>query len=116
MALRKVAWVFDTSKVSGVTAASRLARAERTEGQKALYMGYANMPTAIGWAYGSLLAGDLYDRMGDKANLALRYLGEHGAAVTGVTRTDAMVASVIRVTVSLNRAAVQLARESGEEQ
>ncbi len=62
------------------------------EGQKALYMGYANMPTAIGWAYGSLLAGDLYDKMGDKANLALRYLGEHGAAVAGVTRTDAMVA------------------------
>jgi MFS family permease len=61
------------------------------EGQKALYMGYANMPTAIGWAYGSLLAGDLYDKMGDKANLALRYLGEHGGAA-GVARTDAMKA------------------------
>ena len=56
------------------------------EGQKALYMGYANMPTAIGWAYGSLLAGDLYDKMGDKANLALRYLGEHGGSAAGVAR------------------------------
>ena len=41
-------------------------------------MGYANMPTAIGWAYGSFLAGDLYGKMGEKAGLALRYLNEHG--------------------------------------
>jgi MFS family permease len=47
------------------------------EGQKALYMGYANIPLAIGWGYGSLLGGSVYDRMGDKANLALRYLAEH---------------------------------------
>jgi len=31
-------------------------------------------------------------------------------------RTDAMVAATLRVTVTLNRAAVQLVRESGEEQ
>ena len=43
-------------------------------------MGYANMPTAIGWAYGSFLGGQIYDRMGDKANLALRYLAEHQPA------------------------------------
>jgi hypothetical protein len=59
------------------------------EGQKALYMGYANMPTAIGWAYGSLLGGQIYDRQGDKANLALRYLADHHQ-ITGVERTQAM--------------------------
>jgi hypothetical protein len=59
------------------------------EGQKALYMGYANMPTAIGWAYGSFLGGQIYENMGDKANLAIRYLQEH-AGVTGVERTVAM--------------------------
>lgn len=59
-------------------------------GQKALYMGYANMPTAIGWAYGSFLGGQLYDSMGDKANLALRYLKEHGGLDVGVDRTAAM--------------------------
>ncbi len=48
------------------------------EGQKALYMGYANMPTAIGWAIGSLMAGHIYENQGDKANLALRYLAEQG--------------------------------------
>jgi len=60
------------------------------EGEKALYMGYANMPTAIGWAYGSFLGGELYDRMGDKANLALRWLSDHGGVAAGVDRTNAL--------------------------
>ena len=60
------------------------------EGQKGLYMGYANMPIAIGWAYGSVLGGQIYDSMGDKANLALRYLKEHGGHDVGVDRTAAM--------------------------
>jgi len=60
------------------------------EGQKALYMGYANMPQAIGWAYGSFLGGQIYDSMGDKANLALRYLKDHGGLDVGVDRTAAM--------------------------
>ncbi len=59
-------------------------------GEKGLYMGYANMPTAIGWAYGSFLGGQVYDSMGDKANLALRYLHEHGGLDAGVDRTAAM--------------------------
>ncbi len=58
------------------------------EGQKALYMGYANMPTAIGWAYGSFMGGQIYDRMGDKANLAIRYLATKGVAEAD--RTKAM--------------------------
>jgi MFS family permease len=59
------------------------------EGQKALYMGYVNMPVAIGWAFGSLMAGHIYERMGDKANLALRYLSEHGMDLN-VDRPQAM--------------------------
>lgn len=62
------------------------------EGKKGLYMGYANMPTAIGWAYGSFLAGDLYGKMGEKAGLALRWLGENGGVPAGVDRTTAMEA------------------------
>jgi POT family proton-dependent oligopeptide transporter len=60
------------------------------EGEKALYMGYANMPTAIGWAYGSFAGGQIYDTMGDKANLAMRWLGEHKGMTQGVERTHAM--------------------------
>ena len=44
--------------------------------QKALYMGYANIPLAIGWGYGSYFGGHLYQRAGEKAGLALRYLAE----------------------------------------
>ncbi|MCM2272655.1 MAG: MFS transporter [candidate division Zixibacteria bacterium] len=47
------------------------------EGQKGLYMGYANIPNAIGWFIGSYVAGTVYDKMGDKANLAIRYLADN---------------------------------------
>lgn len=59
------------------------------DGQKGLYMGYANIPQGIGWAVGSLFAGSVYDRMGDKANLAMRYLAENHS-ITDVERTSAM--------------------------
>lgn len=59
------------------------------EGKKALYMGYANMPLAIGWAYGSFMGGQVYDKMGDKANLALKYLAENSGITSGVDRTGA---------------------------
>lgn len=59
------------------------------EGQKGLYMGYANIPQGIGWAVGSLFAGSVYDRMGDKANLAIDYLAVNHN-LTGIERPDAM--------------------------
>jgi POT family proton-dependent oligopeptide transporter len=39
-------------------------------------MGYASIPYAFGWGYGSFLAGQIYGRTGEKAGLALRYLSE----------------------------------------
>ncbi|RPH92793.1 MFS transporter, partial [candidate division KSB1 bacterium] len=56
------------------------------EGQKALYMGYANIPLAIGWGYGAYRGGQIYDAMGDKANLALRYLSEHFHITPGLSK------------------------------
>jgi len=61
------------------------------EGEKALYMGYANIPLAIGWAYGSFLAGNVYDKMGDKANLAIRYLAENYNITENIARPEAMI-------------------------
>jgi dipeptide/tripeptide permease len=59
------------------------------KGKKALYMGYANIPQGIGWALGSIYAGDVYARLGEKANLAIDYLSkEYG--ITGVERPEAM--------------------------
>jgi POT family proton-dependent oligopeptide transporter len=39
-------------------------------------MGYANIPLALGWGYGSYAGGQIYERAGEKAGLALRYLSE----------------------------------------
>ncbi|MCK6504616.1 MFS transporter [Myxococcota bacterium] len=46
------------------------------KGQEGLFMGYANVPVAIGWISGSIFAGSRYEEQGDKANLARRYLVE----------------------------------------
>ena len=46
------------------------------KGQEGTFMGYANMPVAIGWILGSIGAGAWYEANGDKKNLALRYMNE----------------------------------------
>jgi POT family proton-dependent oligopeptide transporter len=59
------------------------------EGKKGLYMGFANMPNGLGWAIGSLYAGNVYEQLGEKANLAVRYL-DSNYGLPGVDRTVAM--------------------------
>jgi hypothetical protein len=44
------------------------------KGQEGLYMGYANVPVALGWIFGSLFAGNRYEAIGDKVNLARAHL------------------------------------------
>lgn len=53
------------------------------KGKKALYLGYVNIPIAIGQAAGAKLAGWRYGLTGEKATLALRYLAEKTSFVTG---------------------------------
>ncbi len=67
--------------------------------QKALYMGYANIPIAIGWGYGSFIGGQIYERAGEKAGLALRYLSE----VLQVTDLPARPQAFARLTEALGR-------------
>lgn len=54
-------------------------------GKKALYLGYVNIPVAIGPSIGAKIVGALYGSRGEKATLALRYLAEktdrHGPGV-----------------------------------
>lgn len=45
-------------------------------GKKALYLGYVNATTGIGWSLGSIIAGTMYEEGGDKVVLARRYLTE----------------------------------------
>lgn len=46
--------------------------------KKALYLGYVNATTGIGWSLGSLIAGTMYEEGGDKVVLARRHLVETG--------------------------------------
>ncbi|WP_394844702.1 MFS transporter [Pendulispora brunnea] len=63
-------------------------------GEEALYMGFTGAPAAIGVTSATYAGGFLYDRISDKANLALRYLGEHHLltpeVLATITRTQAM--------------------------
>jgi hypothetical protein len=55
------------------------------KGKKALYLGYVNIPVALGQAGGAKLAGWQYGRNGERAVLAMKYLAEktnHHAAGT----------------------------------
>jgi MFS family permease len=53
------------------------------KGKKALYLGYVNIPIALGQGLGALIGGSLYGAWGEKATLSIRYLNErtdyHGA-------------------------------------
>ncbi len=42
--------------------------------KKALYMGYSNIPFAVGWSAANFLGGPLYESLSDKHALARRYL------------------------------------------
>jgi MFS family permease len=53
--------------------------------KKALYMGYSNMPFAIGWFFGNIFGGFWYEEFSSKYNLARRYLVEQ----VGVARDAA---------------------------
>jgi len=46
--------------------------------KKAIYMGYSNIPFAIGWAGGNILSGPIYDMFSRRAVLSGRYLVENG--------------------------------------
>ena len=60
-------------------------------GKKGLYLGYINATGGIGWALGSVIAGDMYEQGGDKVVLARRYLtdelGQGAEAVAALEKT-----------------------------
>jgi MFS family permease len=62
--------------------------------KKALYMGYSNIPFAVGWAGANFIGGPLYDHLSDKFQLARDYLvtelGRNADAVAELTKTEVM--------------------------
>lgn len=61
--------------------------------KKALYMGYSNIPFAVGWASGSVIGGILYEKLGSKINLARRYMVEHLGMDPGRVMSDEQLPS-----------------------
>lgn len=58
-------------------------------GKQGQYMGYVNFTVGIGWSIGSVVAGELYQKGGDKIVLARRYLEEQiGMASEKVAAID----------------------------
>lgn len=62
--------------------------------KKALYMGYSNIPSAIGWAGTNFVGGVLYQHLADKVELAQRHLigacGMNEEAVMALGRGEVM--------------------------
>lgn len=48
--------------------------------KKAIYMGFSNIPFAVGWAVGNLLSGFLYEAFSSKAVFAIKWLNGKGIA------------------------------------
>ncbi len=64
--------------------------------KKALYMGYSNIPFAIGWAAGNGIGGRMYQAMSSKFDLARQYMIDHlgmaKEAVEGMENGDVLPA------------------------
>ncbi|MDP8208685.1 MAG: MFS transporter [Candidatus Electryonea clarkiae] len=73
--------------------------------KKAVYMGYSNIPFAIGWGVGNAVSGVLYEKLGSKINFARQYLveqlGMSEASVADIPREKVMdtMASMMNGTV-----------------
>ena len=48
------------------------------EDKKAIYMGFSNIPFAIGWGVGNIISGPLYKLLSSKSVLATKFLVENG--------------------------------------
>jgi len=77
--------------------------------KKALYMGYSNMPFAIGWFFGNLFGGFWYQAFSSKYDLAKRYLVDQAdmarAAADKLSNDDALAAVAQHVTGSVEKLA-----------
>ncbi len=62
--------------------------------KKALYMGYSNIPWAVGWSGANFVGGPLYEFLADKHALARRYLidvvGQDAATIRGLSKGEVL--------------------------
>ncbi len=73
------------------------------EDKKALYMGYSNVPFAVGWAGGNAVGGILYEKLASKTVLARRYMVDQLDMDPAFVLNDALL-PVDRVMTTLSTA------------
>ena len=56
--------------------------------KKAIYMGFSNMPFAIGWAFGNFLSGPLYDVLSSKKLIGVQWAKQHGITTHSYTELN----------------------------
>lgn len=76
--------------------------------KKALYMGYGEVPSGLGWALGSLFAGNFYEHHGDKVNFARHWLETNGGmtaeAVKAIPKEKVMETLAAKMNVTIPQA------------
>ena len=69
--------------------------------KKALYMGYSNIPFAIGWAAGNTVGGYLYESMANKYKLAREFLTDQfGVSANFTSNSDMLPNTQVMETVA----------------
>ena len=71
-------------------------------GKKGLYLGYVNIPIGVGVGLGSMIAGVVYDHYGEKAGLALKYLGANTELVGRAAQSTDWSDSLARIPTIIN--------------
>jgi dipeptide/tripeptide permease len=69
--------IFSLGEMSASPTKMRYLASIAPAGKEGLYMGYVNFTVGIGWSIGSIVAGELYQKNGDKVELARRYMVEN---------------------------------------
>jgi len=76
--------------------------------KKALFMGYGEVPSGLGWALGSVFAGNFYEHNGDKVNFAKRWLAEQGGmspeAIQAIPKEKVMETMAAKANLTLPQA------------
>ena len=80
--------------------------------KKGLYLGYSEVPNGIGWAVGSLFAGNFYEHHGDKVNFARHWLETQGGltheAVAAIPKEKVMGTLAEHMHVTVQQATLNL--------
>ncbi|MEB3223082.1 MAG: MFS transporter [Candidatus Sericytochromatia bacterium] len=82
--------------------------------KRALFMGYGEVPSGLGWALGSVFAGNFYEHHGDKVNFARAWLEKDGGmtaeAVKAIPKQDVMTTLATKANMTVPQATEMLWR------